>query len=312
MLDEHADEAFQAAEGCPVDHDGLVLGIVGPDVFEVEPFGTGKVVIELHRAELPFAAERVVDHEVDLGTVKRRLPRLGLAAGQVHPPRHPLDRRLGLVPPLGGSHILVARRVAEAEPDAEVVKRQALEHLEREVDAALHLGLHLLVGAEDVGVVLREAADPRHAAEFARLLVAVDRAKLGQPQRQVLVAVRPGLVDHRVVGAVHRLEQVLLVIAHHDRLELAVGVVGIVAGDLVEVDLADVGRVDGLVAAGREFFADEGLERGPERRPLRHPEHEAGADERAGREQVELLAEHAVVAAAGLFEGGQVGIEISL
>jgi hypothetical protein len=163
-----------------------------------------------------------------------------------------------------------------------------------------------------VGVVLGEAADPRHAAELARLLVAVDGAKLGQPQGQVLVAVRPGLVDHRVVRAVHRLEQVLLVVAHGDRLELAVGVIRVVPRDLVEVDLADVRRVDRLVAAGREFLADERLERATQDRPLGHPEHEPRADERAGGEQVELLAEHAMVAAAGFFQRRQVRVELLL
>jgi len=163
-----------------------------------------------------------------------------------------------------------------------------------------------------VGIVLGEAADPRHAAELTRLLVAVDGAELGQPQRQILVAVRPGLVDHRVVRAVHRLQEILLVVAHHDRLELAVGIVRIVARDLVEIDLADVRRVHGLVAAGREFLTDERFQRAAQHRPLRHPEHEPGADERACREEIELLAEHAVVAAAGLFERGEMGVEILL
>jgi hypothetical protein len=111
---------------------------------------------------------------------------------------------------------------------------------------------------------------------------------------------------------VHRFEQILLVVAHHDRLELAVGVVGVVARDLVEVDLADVRGVDRLVASRREFLADEGLERAAEHGPLRHPEHEPGTDQRAGGEQVELLAEHPVVAPPGLLQGRQVGVEVGL
>ncbi len=163
-----------------------------------------------------------------------------------------------------------------------------------------------------MGVVLGEPADSRHAPELARLLVAVDGAELGQPQGQVLVAVRPGLVDHRVMRAVHRLEQVLLVVAHRDRLELAVGVVRVVARDLVEVDLADVRGVDRLVAAGGEFLPHEGFERAPQDRPLGHPEHEPRADERARGEQIELLAEDAMVAAPGLLERREVGVELLL
>ena len=251
-------------------------------------------------------------HEVDLRPVEGRLARLGLAARQVHAAGHPLNSSLGLIPPRGRADVFITLGIAEPESHAEVFEGEALEHFEREVDAALHLPLHLLVGAEDVGVVLGKAADPRHAAEFTRLLVAVDRAKLGQPERQLLVAPRPGLVDHRVVRAVHRFQQILLVFAHHDRLELAVGVVGIVAGDLVEIDLADVRRVDRLVAPRGQFVADEALEHAAEHGSLRHPEHEARADQGARREQVELLAEHPMIAAACFFQIGQMRVEIRL
>ena len=59
-----------------------------------------------------------------------------------------------------------------------------------EVEAACDLRRHLLLGAEQVGVVLGEAAHAGHAAEFAGLLPAVDGAELGQPHGQVAVAVR--------------------------------------------------------------------------------------------------------------------------
>ena len=47
-------------------------------------------------------------------------------------------------------------------------------------DAALHLGLDLVLAHEQVGVVLGEAADAQQAVQHARALVAVDRAQLGQ------------------------------------------------------------------------------------------------------------------------------------
>ena len=70
-----------------------------------------------------------------------------------------------------------------------------------------------------MGVVLGEAADAGHAGQLARLLVAVDRAELGQADRQVAVAARLGGVDLDVVRAVHRLEQVFL--AHAVLLDVA-------------------------------------------------------------------------------------------
>ncbi len=89
---------------------------------------------------------------------------------------------------------------------------RVLEHELGHLDAAAELVRHLLVGAEEVGVVLREAADAGHAVELARLLVAIDGAELGQPHRQVAVAPRLALVDLHVVRAVHRLEQVALLL----------------------------------------------------------------------------------------------------
>jgi hypothetical protein len=48
----------------------------------------------------------------------------------------------------------------------------------------------LLVGAEDVGVVLHEAAHAQHAVQRAGRLVAVARAELGHADRQVAVALQ--------------------------------------------------------------------------------------------------------------------------
>ena len=238
------------------------------------------------------------------------------------------------------------------------------------------------MGAEQVGVVLGEAADPGQARQLARLLVAVDRAELGQPQRQVAIAARLRGVDLDVVRAVHRLEQVLLEVAgllevadalgdahleerpgHTGRLlaigslwisgsrsgmpalpssmrwasssrlpairpsssslaaasagilsgrELRVLVVGIVAAGLVELDLADVRGVDRLVAALDQLVLDEGLEDAADDRPLGHPEDQARPDQRRDREQVQLLAEPAMVALLGLFDLGEVGVEVLL
>ena len=93
--------------------------------------------------------------------------------------------------------------------------------------------------------------------KLARLLVAIDRAELGQPHRQIAIAARLRFVDHDVVRAVHRLEQIVLVVGHLDRRELAVGVVGIVARGLVEIDVADVRRVDRLIAAADQFVVEK-------------------------------------------------------
>ncbi len=58
-----------------------------------------------------------------------------------------------------------------------------------------------------MGVVLGEGPHANHAAQLAALLVAIDRAELGESQRQVAIAARDGLVDVDVVRAVHGSQQ---------------------------------------------------------------------------------------------------------
>ena len=171
--------------------------------------------------KLPLAADAVGHDEVGLRAVERRLAPLD-AAGSAGPSR---GRRCSSAASArcqvsGAAHVLVAGRIAEAQPHAVVVQPQRLQHELGHLDAAAELVGHLLLGAEDVGVVLGEAADAGHAVQFARLLEAIHRAELGQPQRQVAVAPRLRLVDRHVVRAVHRPQQVALAVGHLDRREL--------------------------------------------------------------------------------------------
>jgi hypothetical protein len=69
-----------------------------------------------------------------------------------------------------------------------------------------HLG-QLILGAEDVRVVLREAAHAHQAVQRAGRLVAMHVAEFGQPDRQVAVALQAVLEDLHMAGAVHRLER---------------------------------------------------------------------------------------------------------
>src|SRR3546814_5075456 len=70
-----ADEPLHAAERRAMDHDRAVRLVVRADVAEIEPLG--ELVVHLHRAELPLPAEDILDHEVDLRAIERRLARLG-------------------------------------------------------------------------------------------------------------------------------------------------------------------------------------------------------------------------------------------
>ena len=52
----------------------------------------------------------------------------------------------------------------------------------------MHFLRDLFLGAEEMGVVLGEAADARHAVEFAGLFPAINGAELREAHRQVAIA----------------------------------------------------------------------------------------------------------------------------
>ena len=70
-----------------------------------------------------------------------------------------------------------------------------------------HLRRQLLLGAEDMRVVLREAAHAHQPVQRAGRLVAMHVAELGKPDRQVAVGLQAVLEDLHVAGAVHRLQR---------------------------------------------------------------------------------------------------------
>jgi hypothetical protein len=116
------------------------------------------------------------------------------------------QRVLGLVPALVGADALFGPRghlvddVGEAEVLVDLLQQRRVGHA---------LGQDLVLGAEDVAVVLREAAHAHDAVQAARGLVAVALAELAVAQRQVAVALDALLEDQDVARAVHRLERVV-------------------------------------------------------------------------------------------------------
>ena len=298
MLDEDGDEALHRPERRAVDDDRAVLLPVRARVFELE--AVGHHIVHLHGAQLPLAAERIADDEVNLRAVEGGLA-LADEVVEAHLVGHVLDLALGAFPERRVAAVLVGIVVAEGQARGHVHPERLEDEL-GEVHHALDLVLELVVGGVEVGVVLREAAHTGEAVKLAGLLVAVDRAELGEAHGQV--AVRPGLarVHLVVVRAVHRLEQVRIVLAlQRHRRVLAVGVVRVVAGRFVEVEVADVGRDDLVVAAPPLLVAQEAFERAAQHRALGQPHRKPAADLRRDHKQLQLLAELAVVAALGLF-----------
>ena len=82
----------------------------------------------------------------------------------------------------------------------------------QQFDEPHRLGGDLLLGAEDVRIVLGERAHPHDAVQRAGRLVAVAGAELRQPQRQLAVGAQALAEDLDVARAVHRLQREHLVL----------------------------------------------------------------------------------------------------
>ncbi len=308
VLEQHGHETLHRAEGRAVNHHGTVLLVVGAGVFELEALG--QVVVHLDGAELPAAADGVLDHEVEFGTVECGFAKLGagfesfLGAGFD-------DGLLGEVPVFVATDVfLLVFGVAERDLSLEVLEVESLEDVEDDVHHLEELVLDLVGSAEDVGVVLRKAAHAGQAVELAALLVAVDGAELGKAQGQVAVRAGSGAEYLAVVGAVHRLEQVLLaLLGGVDGLERVLAIFGIVARGDIEVLVADMRGDHLLVAVLFLYLAQELLETVAQGGTFGQPKGQALAD--VGREgkKFHLFAQFAVVAFFSFFEHDEVFVE---
>mmetsp|Transcript_26265 Transcript_26265/g.66878 ORF Transcript_26265/g.66878 Transcript_26265/m.66878 type:complete len:389 (+) Transcript_26265:617-1783(+) len=208
VLGEDRKHALHAAQHRAVhNHRALRLGLLG-DVLEVE--ADGQLEVKLHGGALELALERVVHRDVDLGAVER-------AVGLVDGPgpaggvERVGERGLRLVPLL---QLAQVRLGARGQRHGVVEPKHAV-HLAQELEEALHLGHDLVGAAEDVRVVLREAAHAEQAVHGARPLVPVHRAQLSHADGQVAVRVVSLLVDAHMEGAVHGLDLVLLILNLH-------------------------------------------------------------------------------------------------
>ena len=112
-----------------------------------------------------------------------------------------------------------------------------------------------------------------------------------------------------MAGAVHGLEAVLGVVELHGRIHVF-GVVALVAADLPELAAHDVRGEDHIVTAADTFFAHPVFHGLADEAALGVPEDEAGAGDLLDAEEVELLAEHAMVARLDLFQMLEVSFEV--
>ena len=181
----------------------------------------------------------------------------------------------------------------------------------RVVEAAEDLVLDLVLGTEDVRVVLGDVLHAQEPVQGASELVPVQGRGLRVAEGQV--AVRPELraEEQHVARAVHRLEGELTFVPVRRREEHVLAVVVVVARRDVRLDVVEERRLHLDVSAQEVLPPAEILEHVPDDHPFRMPER------RPGRlfckvEQVELRPEAAMVALARLLEPLEIRVEILL
>ena len=167
MLEQDADEALHRAEDGAMQHHRAVPRPVLADVRGVEALGQDE--IDLQGAQLPIPADGVAQHEFELRPVKGALAGVELVfeAAGVH---RRLERPFRPVPDLVGAdpHIRAVGEVHDHVGEAEI-----LVNADQKVAEVLGLRRDLVLGAEDMGVVLGEGPGPHQPMERARGLVAV-------------------------------------------------------------------------------------------------------------------------------------------
>ena len=286
-------------------HDRALLRAVGRGVGQVEALG--QVEVALDRAVLPLAPQGVLDLVVDLRPVEGAAPLVELE-GQADRVGRLLER-LGRAVPDGVLADGLLRR-ARGQVGG-VLEPEGLHEAVHEAADPRDLLRQLIGGAEDVGVVLGEAAHPQHPVHHARALVAIDRPELGPAQGQLAVAPAAVLVDQDVARAVHRLDAVRQLVERHGRVH-HVAVVVEVPRHREQGLAADVRRVDRVVAVGQVLVPPHLLQAAAHRAQGGVPEHEARAGLPVGAEQIEVGPQLAVVPQLDLLEPLEVGRQLLL
>ena len=169
--------------------------------------------------------------------------------------------------------------------------------------------LNLLLGAEDMAVVLRERADAHDTVQRARGLVARAHAELAVAQRQLAVAAQALVVDQHVAGAVHRLDRVVALLRlgrEHQFL-----VVFPVARFLPQAAVEDLRAAHFEIAVVPVDATHVLFDLLPQRPALRMPEHHARGF-LLKMEEIELRAQPPVVALVRLLDHAQVRVLLLL
>src|SRR5690606_26459441 len=236
-----------------MDHHRTAAPVLVVHVLEFEALGL--LEVELHRAELPRAPQRVPNTEIDLRTVKGTIARVDLVLEALFL-EGGFERSFGPVP---GRYFTEKALGTGTDLDLDLFEAEGLVALENHGRDRDDLGFDLILAAKDVGIVLAEAAYPREPVGGTCALIPVQATEIGHADRELAVAVPRAPEQHAVARAVHGLDPVLALVDLAR--EHVVDVVVVVTAASKKLHVEDLGRDDLLVAVLVEQAANVGLER---------------------------------------------------
>ena len=302
MLDQSTAESFQRAKHGAVHHDHFLPITVGSDEVYIEAIR--QVQVDLNGRTLPFAADGVIELDVDLRCVEYSTTLIDLI---VHVPLlHGVFQRARGKSPL----FIGAERFLRARGEISFVGiSEGFHHHIDQIENAFDFTFQLLRRAEDVRVVLGKSADAQHAVQYSGTFIAIDSAQLCESQRQVTITAQTRFVDHDVTWTVHRFGAIRHTVDVHWRIHIF-AVAFEVPAYFVELFASDVRRENELIATSAvlsspEIFND--IAHGGE---MRMPENQPWSDFIMCREQVELFREFSVVALFGFLQTCQICLEV--
>src|SRR5579863_3328133 len=309
LLDQHAEKSLDRTPQRAVDHQRLMARAVFADVFKLET--PRQIEIELHGGKLPWTPDGVHQFHVDLRAVE-----CAFAGNDFVRHVHAFQRvheRIFSVPPLFRSSgiVLRPRRVARRKLHFVAVEPEDTQHFPRELDAILNFFFDLVRHAENVRIVLREAAHAQQAVQHPRPLVAIHSAKLREADGQLAITAQARFVNQDVTRTVHRLELVL-VFLHFHRPEHARAVKIRVAADLPKMQPHDVRGENEIVAVTNQLGAQPVLHLLADDPAFGMPENQAGSGFVLDTEEIEFRAEPTMVAPLRFFQLVQILVQFFL
>ena len=308
MLNEHSGKALERTERSAVNHHGHLLGVVLGCVFELE--AGGQVIVDLDSAQLPTAADGILDHEVELRTIERSLAILNLGIKALLGASL-LDSGFTLFPNFVRANVLLlVVRVTETNLGLEVIKLENFEHGLDDIHHAQELAFDLVGTAEDMGIVLSKRAYTGKSMQLTALLITINGTELSYTQWQVLVRAWFAGKNLTVMRTVHRLEHVLFILLGSvDGLEAVLTIMGVVSRGHIKILGTNVGSDNLLITEALLYLAEHILQAQTQVGTLGEPHGKSLAHTVGEEEELHLLTNLAVVAFLGLFKHNEILIE---